>query len=199
MDLGAYAKIEDLGGVAVANGIKVDRLRGYRLMCNERAYSESELLENEQYARMYAYEHVLASEPPFTINPRYYAWDDVITRREKKYLITDCDGHTIGFRIDLLHGKRRKALKYEVRRFIKIQQTQMELWNKYAGSEDVLYIHARLGGWNWSGIHWSCYKKEPWFLDGCDDFYDSSYCDIYARIDPKTVPNSSDILPVKTE
>ena len=29
--------------------------------------------------------------------------------------------------------------------------------------------------------------KEPWFLDGCDDTFDQSYCDIYAHIDPETV------------
>ena len=193
MDLNAYIKINDLSGVAEANGIRIDRLRGYRLMCYEKPYSETEKQEAEQNARIFAYEHVLASEPPFTLNPRCYGWHDDISRHEKKYLITDRDGHTIGFRMELLHGKKRKALKYEVKRFLLIQQNQMALWNKYAGRDDVLYIHARLGSWNWSGVHWSSYNKELWFLDGCDDFYDASYCDIYARIDPKTVPDKAPI------
>ncbi|MBR4827501.1 MAG: hypothetical protein IKZ75_01525 [Oscillospiraceae bacterium] len=88
--------------------------------------------------------------------------------------------------MDLVHGKKRKAAKYEIRRFVKAQQTQMNLWNEFAGREDVLYIHARLGSWNWSDIKWTCYEKDDWFLGGCDDFFDSSYCDLYARIDPKT-------------
>lgn len=192
MDLGAYIQIEDLDSIAEANGIKVSRLRGYRLMRDQAAYSDAELLEGEHYARMHAYEHALSSDPPFTLNPQGYGWNDATRRREKKYLIKDGKDHTIGFRMELLHGKRRKAVKYEVKRFVKMQQTQMSLWNKYAGREDVLYIHARLGSWNWSGIQWPYYKNEAWFLDGCDDIYDPSYCDIYARIDPKTIPGKAD-------
>ena len=36
-------------------------------------------------------------------------------------------------------------------------------------------------------IKWPDYRKEPWFLDGCDDTFDQSYCDIYALIDPEIV------------
>ena len=43
MDLGAYVQIEDLGKIAEANGIEVPRLRGYRLMANERPATEEEI------------------------------------------------------------------------------------------------------------------------------------------------------------
>lgn len=186
MDLGAYVQIKDLEHIAEQNGITVSRLRGYRLMRNEKAFSKSELLKGEQDARLYAYEQILASDPPFMMNPQCYSWDNETSRRREKYLILDGDGHTVGFRMDRLHGKKRKAAKYEIRRFVKAQQTQTSLWNKYAGREDVLYIHARLGSWNWSDINWTFYEKDDWFLGGCDDCFDSSYCDLYARIDPKT-------------
>ena len=188
MDLGAYIQIEALESVAEANGIHVSRLRGYRLMRDQKAYTNDELTAGEKYARMHAYEQVLSSAPPFSLNPQCYGRNDKVRRREKKYLIKDSSGHTVGFRINLLHGKRRKAVKYEVKRFVRMQRTQMSIWNRYAGREDVLYIHARLGSWNWSGVQWRGYKKEVWFLDGCDDIYDPSYCDIYARIDPATAP-----------
>ena len=38
MDLGAYAQIDDLSEIARRNGIEVPRLRGYRLMKDERYY-----------------------------------------------------------------------------------------------------------------------------------------------------------------
>jgi hypothetical protein len=64
------------------------------------------------------------------------------------------------------------------------QLRQWELWNKYAGKDDILYIHARIGSENWS-----YYGKEvvgkPWFLEKVDDAYDSTYCDIYAKIKPQ--------------
>ena len=188
MDLEAYIQIPDLDAVAEANGIRVSRLRGYRLIRDCRRYTEDEMREDENHTRIHAYERIMASAPPFTLNPKCYGWDARTRRRERKYLIKDKDGHTIGIRMDLLHGKKRKAAKYEIKRFLRLQKTQSGLWNKYAGREDVLYIHARLGSWNWSSETWRDYKRNPWFLDGCDDTYDPSYCDIYARIDPSTVP-----------
>lgn len=56
------------------------------------------------------------------------------------------------------------------------------MWNKYVGRADVLCIHARIGGYNWE-----TYKEnvihEPWFLEKVDDCEDSTYCDIYAKLD----------------
>lgn len=40
-----------------------------------------------------------------------------------------------------------------------------------------------MGGYNWESYQ---KKKElmshPWFLDRVDDYYDSTYCDFYAKI-----------------
>lgn len=60
------------------------------------------------------------------------------------------------------------------------------MWNKYAGREDVLYIHSRMGGGNWK--YWNADKRtelmnQPWFLGRVDDCFDSTYCDFYAKID----------------
>ena len=43
MDLLAYGQIDELEKLAEANGIKVPRLRGYRLMSEERPVSKEEL------------------------------------------------------------------------------------------------------------------------------------------------------------
>ena len=62
-------------------------------------------------------------------------------------------------------------------------EKQRAAWNKYAGRDDVLYIHARIGGDNWFYYH-SYVDTQPWFLEKVDDSYDSTYCDLYARIKP---------------
>ena len=52
MDLGAYEQISDLQAVADANGISIHRLRGYRLMVEQEPYSEEDLQEGIEYARI---------------------------------------------------------------------------------------------------------------------------------------------------
>lgn len=60
---------------------------------------------------------------------------------------------------------------------------QLEKFNSYGGRDDVLYIHARIGGGNWP-YYRSEVENQPWFIEKIDDYYDSTYCDIYARITP---------------
>ncbi len=117
MDLCAYMQIDDIDEIARKNNIEVPRLRGYRLMKDEK---------------------------PINISDR------VVNKRQTK---------------------------------------QLELWNKYAGREDILYIHARIGGNNWSRYHDQVDTK-PWFLEKVDDSFDSTYCDIYARIETEDTKNS---------
>ena len=85
---------------------------------------------------------------------------------------------------DKIHGKRRKNVKFNLKKELKAAKKQYDTWNKYVGRKDILYIHARIGGDNW--IYYEGYKleKEPWFLEKVDDYYDNTYCDIYARITP---------------
>lgn len=55
---------------------------------------------------------------------------------------------------------------------------QHETWNKYAGRDDVLYIHTR------DGYPSRELRDMPWFLDFAVDAFDGTYCDIYAKIEP---------------
>jgi hypothetical protein len=43
MDLGAYMNIEELDEIAKDNGIEIPRVRGYRLMINEKPLSKEEI------------------------------------------------------------------------------------------------------------------------------------------------------------
>lgn len=55
---------------------------------------------------------------------------------------------------------------------------QCGLWNKYAGRDDVLYIHSRCRGAD------AEMRAMPWYLDDARDAFDGTYCDIYAKIEP---------------
>ena len=90
--------------------------------------------------------------------------------------------HYTDIRWDRIHGKKRKILKFEIKKRKRNILKQFDMWNKYAGKENVLYIHARIGGDNWNCFGGNELIEQPWFLDKVDDSYDETYCDIYASI-----------------
>lgn len=59
---------------------------------------------------------------------------------------------------------------------------QYETFNKYVGRDDVLMVHARIGGGNWEYYGGPELAKQPWFIEKVDDSYDNTYCDIYVQI-----------------
>lgn len=164
MDLGAYFNIgtAEIEEIVKKNNIDVPRLRGYRLMKNEKPVSQEVLqrmckdLEAEEL-------EVLVSEK----RKHYYI---------KNYGTDDCQ-------VDWsrVHGWKRKQLKFAIKNFKRAVKEQYDMFNKYAGRNDILYIHSRIGGDNW--FYYKHYVvNEPWFIERVDDAYDNTYCDIYARI-----------------
>lgn len=79
--------------------------------------------------------------------------------------------------INDLHGKVRKKYKLA----LKHARKQYGIFNKYVGN-NVLYVHARLGGSNWSFCGGSELEKHPLYLERVDDYFDSTYCDIYFKL-----------------
>ncbi len=156
MDLYANAQIENLSEIAEKNGIKVDRLRGYRLMKDEEPWSEEQMkLWLNDIVGDYWWMHSDQCDPD---------WYD---HKAKDY--------RNGFRPPVIPKGMFKEIALLKGRFA----NQSRLWNKYAGQEDVLYIHSRMG-YDYIGL-----MKEPWFLDACLDSFDPTYCDIYAKIEVK--------------
>lgn len=199
MDIGAYIQIADLEKVAEANGIEVPRLRGYRLMVNESPLSCNEIAESLRSHELGLCERACRSEPRFRPDSNMTEYSCTTDRLKQKYCVletrvgTNCEGgeysytEVVGFRWHLIHGKNRKAIKFAIKKGRKAVVKQLQTFNKYAGREDVLYIHARLGGLNWSYCGGSDLERQPWFLEKVDDYYDETYCDIYAKIDPASV------------
>lgn len=184
MDLGAYMNITDIEDIAKQNGIDVPRLRGYRLMGEEKPVNIKEMIDKNQIA-VSCVESLCESEPFWNTHSKWYI-SNYWTSYLKSYFLVkskDENGYTnyIDVRWDRIHGWKRKVLKTYIHNEIVRQRKQWEVWNKYAGREDILYIHARIGGNNWS-YYSSEVINQPWFIEKVDDSFDSTYCDIYAQL-----------------
>lgn len=190
MDLGAYARIGVLDKIMEDNGIDIPRLRGLRLMKDEESVSKEELLDMAKVEGLRRCAGLCRALPPFNWKSN---WSEMSDRTDAiceyylelpKYdngIIDHID--PIAIRWDRVHGKKRKAFKYVIKKAKKEVFEQYELWNKYCGKDDVLYIHARIGSGNWG--YYDCdkiVKGQPWYLDHCEDYFDNTYVDIYAKI-----------------
>lgn len=197
MDLGAYAQIEDLGEVAKKNGIVVPRLRGYRLMRDEEPVSLKYTEEEMSALEVRCARELITAAPFWSTNPTCWTYDDYTDLLCDYYLIKGKEPNEYGNRPYVavnwsrIHGKKRKILKTEIHNQKRRALKQMEMFNKYAGRDDVLYVHARIGGGNWSTYYMDVVGK-PWFIDKVDDSFDDTYCDIYARINPVTTKGDTE-------
>ena len=186
MDLMAYAQIDNLDEIAKQNGIEVPRLRGYRLMKDEALVTTEELQRLMKECEVQVCEDLCCSVPFWSARSschRFSSQTDYI----RKYFLTqavDEKGYKryVGIRWDRIHGKKRKILKFAIKKQNKRIQRQFEVWNRYAGKEGILYIHSRIGGRNWNYYGGDELITKPWFLEKVDDWFDSTYCDIYAVI-----------------
>lgn len=172
MDLGAYVNIDLLDEIAKSNGIEVPRLRGYRLMENENTMTLDEFMGDiDAECAMY----LCTSDPFWSTHACYHTystWTD--------FLISYyCPENKV--RWDRIHGWKRRTLKTYIHNTANKYKRQLEMWNKYVGRNDILYIHARIGGGNWAHYKDAVVGK-PWFIEKVDDACDSTYCDIYAKI-----------------
>lgn len=166
MDLGAYAQIEKFDKLAKDNGIDIPRLRGYRLMSEETPISQEEIDQLKIDHMIRVVENLFCD-----LNPNYY-------------LVKDHNGDFCGIRWDRIHGRKRRVLKFEIKKQKRRVQQQYDIWNKYAGREGVLYIHSRIGGNNLGYFDGpNKIANRPWFLERVDDSFDNTYCDIYAKVD----------------
>lgn len=185
MDLGAYAQIDDLEKVMEDNGIVIPRLRGLRRMRDEFTVTKEEMLESAKYIGLWECQSLCRCNFIPDACCHEYSWRT--NRIVEKYMIKNEHHDYVGIRWDNIHGKRRKMFKFELKKAKKRVFKQYEMFNKYVGRPDVLYIHARLGSGNWGG--YDCeklVKGQPWFLDYIEDAFDCTYVDIYAKIKENT-------------
>ena len=181
MDLGAYAQIKDLEQVMKDNNIDIPRLRGLRLMKNEEPITRASMEDHWEWIGVSECESLCQNG--FKMNGDLIELSERTDRIIDKYMIRNENRHVIGIKWNKVHCKKRKLFKYKLRKAKERVLKQDNKFNKYCGKEDVLYIHARLGGENWN--YYDCneiIKNQPWYLDHCEDAFDWTYVDIYAKI-----------------
>lgn len=183
MDLGAYVQIEELNKIAKANGIEVPRLRGYRLMKNEEPFDVKKIDKKE--IALGCVKELCCGKPFWNPNSYSVNFDCLTDYLCDYYMVKDKDGEYTEVRWDRIHGWKRKVLKTYIHNEYMRQRRQWDVWNKYAGKDDVLYIHARIGSRSWTYDYNKEVVSKPWFLEKVDDAYDDTYCDIYAKIKPQ--------------
>lgn len=187
MDLYAYSQKENLQVIADANGIVIPRCRGYRLMKDEKPVPQAIIDDYKKESEYRVVRDLCGARPVWDPNSQIYVGDDLTDRLEQYYLTSSVDDrgvHWTGIRWDRIHGKKRKILKFEIKKQNRAIQSQYDMFNKYVGREDVLYIHSRMGGANWKYYTGKVeLMHQPWYLDRVDDEFDSTYCDFYAKID----------------
>lgn len=181
MDLYAYAQIEDLKKVMVDNNIDVPRLRGLRLMKDETPITEKEIKELIDYFALWYCKEFCCSDF-VSLDPRDLELSGRTDRIINKYLFYR-DGETVDVKWKSVHGRKRKMFRYAFKKADKRVRARYTVWNKYCGCDDVLYIHARIGGLNWNYYGGPDLEKQPWFIEKVDDYFDDTYCDIYAKIE----------------
>lgn len=179
MDLWAYANIADLEDIMRKNNIEVPRLRGLRLMKAE----EPIVMRKDDINHIAAFIcNDLVTSIPFWSSSSYMHEYSSYTSWLEKYYIDDLWSDNPKIRWDRIHGWKRRKLKTAIHNKIREYEKQYDVFNKYVGRDDILYIHARIGGGNWP-FYKDVVINQPWFLEKIDDAYDSTYCDIYAKID----------------
>ena len=180
MDLFAYAQIENLQKIMKENGIEVRRLRGLRLMKDEKPIPKDKIEETIKESVLDACK--MACRSDFEFNADWAEYSQRTNAVVKKYMNLDNECDPVSIKWNKLHGKKRKTVKYEIRKARERIEKNLKIFNKYCGRDDVLYIHARLGGGNWYYFGGADIEKQPWFIEKVDDLFDTTYCDIYARI-----------------
>lgn len=161
MDLGAYIQIEDLESLLAANDIHIPRLRGLRLMREETPLPDEVVQKQLNYELGWVAESLIRSIPRWCIHPDCREFSPKTDRLVCKYLIFEKDGSRKDFRgvrWDLLHGKPRKNMKLALKHQTQKVYRNRNAFNQYCGQDNVLYIHARIGGRNWveyGGPIWS--------------------------------------------
>lgn len=115
MDIGAYAKINDLSTILDSTGINIPRLRGLRLMAMEERITEEEIKEMTASAEVDAVEDLVRACPPWSVNSDCHSYckrtDDnlkrflVYTKKENGY------ERPTAVRWEKIHGTRRKKIK----------------------------------------------------------------------------------------
>ena len=179
MDLYAYNQIENLEQILTENNIEISRLRGLRLMKKEEPITSEEIeniinntkLENAiRWLKQRSWDFWSSSKDDKVHEAFIYKTvPDEYNEGEFERKIVAIDWSKV-------NRKDRNTIKLKNREDENRIRTNINMFNSYVG-KDVLYVHARQGGGNRD--YYPIDTKHPMYLSDCDDYWDSTYCDIY--------------------
>lgn len=177
VDLWAYVQIIKSEKILKEQNIEVPRLRGLRLMKEEELVSQKKIKKMINADILFVVKRIIRE---------YYIGEGcyIENNNPRKDILMYKNGDTfcpIGYRWNKIHGKKRKKIKYEIKQIKKEYRKQYDLFNSFVG-QDVLYVHARIGGDNWNYFEGWKLTKHPDYLGHCDDACDGTYCDLYFKI-----------------
>lgn len=119
MDIGAYARIDDLSNILASAGVDIPRLRGLRLMATEEKISEEEIKEMTASADVDAVEDLVRSCPPWSVGSDCHSYCWRTDKNLRRFLVYTKDesgyDRPTAVRWEKIHGKRRKKLSYLLR------------------------------------------------------------------------------------
>lgn len=194
MDLLAYLNKEEIEEIMKKNSIEIPRFRGGYLTSSTEKLPDEAFKNYAALLKETVYVSACTSEPRFRPNSPVHEYSSATDKMKKKYLTTKTETWTdedgteysiydkIDFNWNLVHGKNKKAIKLAIKQGEKALSKFFLTYNKYAGKENVLCIHARIGGNNWAFYGGSDIERQPWFLEKIDDYFDNTYCNIYVKI-----------------
>lgn len=186
MNLYAYTQIDSLYDILSSTGVDVPRLRGLRLMLEEEPISDDDIAEEIREEQMYVAERAIQSIPKWSPNSNVTRYNLETDRACRKYLVYDADGKITDIRWELIHGQHRRNMKHAMKIAKRRVLDSFGTFNRYAGRDDILCVHARIGGRNWSYYNrGGAVSGNDAFIEKVDGMFDDTYCDIYLRIDPK--------------
>lgn len=169
------------------------RIRGYYLCTDMTPWTKEEIERTKKDIEIDVCKKLCRSIPRFSPNLNCMELSKRTDRIVNKYMILeslspDLPSYKIetGIKWDKIHGKKRKILKTAIHNKLKEFNKYVTMWNSYCGREDVMCICSRIGGNNWNYYRVDANGKSldsnDWFLEKVDDWYDNTYCYIYAKI-----------------
>lgn len=156
---------------------EIPRARAIEIMSDKKPLLSDTVSELKKQAELDVYRSSCTSDPLFTPYSNVHEYSSKTDAVRKKFL--DKNGE---LKWNLVHGKRRKRIKFSIKKANKKIDKFRELWNKYSGKKDVACVRARIGGDDW---YEQDIENEPWFLEKVDDWFDDTYCYIFCKIDEK--------------
>ena len=183
MDLKAYVQIEAYENLLKQNNIRIPRLRGIDLCIDMKPWTEEECRREKNSISNRTCENLCTSKPFWTNYSGCYEFSDWTDLLREYYMVKSGESFFYDdIRWDRIHGWKRKVLKTEIHKNIINFERYFATWNKYCGCNDVIRIHSRIGGGHWIYYGGPELSRQSWFIEKVDDYFDSTYCDIYVRI-----------------